>query len=355
MKEKIISKDDLLSLVKSLINDKYRVISYVKDEEAYRQINDASEFAISGSFAPAKTSIKKVVFPPTEPLLFYKKIKDDINISEPLKDEEQTVLFGVKPCDAKSIDTLSKVFNWDYKDEFFNEKADKVITIGVKCLYSDEFCFCDSVNLSPDSRKGSDIFITPKDDTSFVMEIVTEKGEKFISKYQSGFAPSASSGTGPSTSSGADPSTGSGTGPSTGSGTVKIDVEKIREWLNNNFDNPVWATFGLTCLGCGKCAFICPTCHCFDIVDEEYSSTEGRRMKNWDACQFGKFTLHASGHNPRNTQPMRYRQRINHKFKYYFDKFEEILCTGCGRCSRECPVGISISDILKELESLAKK
>ena len=37
---------------------------------------------------------------------------------------------------------------------------------------------------------------------------------------------------------------------------------------------------------CAQCAFVCPVCHCFDIVDEDYNYTEGSRMKNWDGCQF---------------------------------------------------------------------
>ncbi len=75
----------------------------------------------------------------------------------------------------------------------------------------------------------------------------------------------------------------------------------------------------------------------------------GKRRKNWDACGFWKFTHHASGHNPRDLQPKRYRNRIMHKFKYYDDKFGQTLCTGCGRCIRICPVGIDIAAIVEEI------
>ena len=80
-----------------------------------------------------------------------------------------------------------------------------------------------------------------------------------------------------------------------------------------------------TLLPC-SCAFLCPACHCFDISDEG-TETKGERRKHWDACGFGKFTGHASGHNPRDGQGKRYRNRIMHKFKYYDDKFGQRLCT----------------------------
>ena len=65
--------------------------------------------------------------------------------------------------------------------------------------------------------------------------------------------------------------------------------------------SPFWREHALACLGCGACAYTCPVCHCFDIVDEG-NAREGVRARNWDACQFPLFTLHASGHNPRGEQ-----------------------------------------------------
>jgi formate hydrogenlyase subunit 6/NADH:ubiquinone oxidoreductase subunit I len=83
--------------------------------------------------------------------------------------------------------------------------------------------------------------------------------------------------------------------------------------------------------------------------------TKGDRVKNWDGCQFKMFTMHTSGHNPRATQGMRWRQRIMHKFKYYVEKFESTLCVGCGRCSRVCPADMNISEMLEIIETEAGK
>ncbi len=62
--------------------------------------------------------------------------------------------------------------------------------------------------------------------------------------------------------------------------------------------------------------------------------------------------MHASGHNPRSNQGQRQRQRVYHKFRIYPEKFDDILCTGCGNCTRNCPVGLGV---LPLVEAIAKE
>ena len=142
--------------------------------------------------------------------------------------------------------------------------------------------------------------------------------------------------------------------PRTWDEPLPFELDEVKGWLNEHFDDEFWRELALRCAGCGTCAYICPTCHCFDIVDETRLG-EGVRRKNWDSCQFGLFTKHASGHNPRGDASARFRQRVMHKFKYYVDNFGSTLCVGCGRCVRSCPVGQSLLEVLTEIGREAKK
>ena len=128
----------------------------------------------------------------------------------------------------------------------------------------------------------------------------------------------------------------------------QFDLAAVGEFLAGGYESPQWQRPTRRCLGCGACAYTCPTCHCFDMVDEG-NAAGGVRVRNWDACQFAMFTAHASGHNPRSVTGQRQRQRIYHKFQIYPEKFGEILCTGCGNCTRNCPVGLGVLPCLKAI------
>ncbi|MGL6195361.1 MAG: 4Fe-4S dicluster domain-containing protein, partial [Thermoguttaceae bacterium] len=61
------------------------------------------------------------------------------------------------------------------------------------------------------------------------------------------------------------------------------------------------------------------------------------------------FTHHASGHNPRSVQSQRQRNRIQHKFNIYPNKFGVVLCTGCGNCTRACSASLGVKPVLEIL------
>jgi ferredoxin len=131
----------------------------------------------------------------------------------------------------------------------------------------------------------------------------------------------------------------------------QVQIEGLQSKLAALFDDSVWDFLHETCLGCGLCTYACPTCHCFDIVDEAEGG-QGTRLRVWDSCQYPLFTHHASGHNPRPSGRERMRQRVMHKFHYLVENQGILGCVGCGRCIRNCPVG---NDVRQVLNSIAER
>ncbi|MDD2581537.1 MAG: 4Fe-4S dicluster domain-containing protein [Desulfuromonadaceae bacterium] len=327
--KKYISQQNLNTLLDNLIAEGRRVVAPRMSAgiPLYEPLTSSTEM-VTGLLP--RRSAKEAFFPVCEELMSYEKEGQQVKLTDvdPARFPE-TVLVGVRPCDAVAIPVLDAVFSWDYKDEFFLERRRKTTIIGLACTTADDACFCTAVGLSPTETRGSDLFLTPLVGGGYAFESCSAKGEQLITNHKELFTGQ----------------TKAKTLPLAAPQTEKIDVKKVKGWLDEHFEDPLWDGVAVRCVGCGACAFVCPACHCFDIVDEG-TEKAGKRRKSWDACGFWKFTHHASGHNPRDLQPKRYRNRIMHKFKYYNDKFGQTLCTGCGRCVRICPVGIDIKAII---------
>ena len=262
-------------------------------------------------------SIKEFFFPKHEKLYGYKIEGNDVRLTEVAAALPQQVIVGGRACDAAALPILDHVFNWDYKDSQYNARRAATTIVTIACTTHDDACFCTSVGLAPAAERGSDALLLPFGDGTYEVRCLTEKGNALFAGKTTPSDNTATDYAGPER---------------------MIDPVKVGAFARDHFEDPFWADQTLACFGCGICACNCPTCHCFDIVDEG-NAAGGYRARNWDSCQYAGFTLHASGHNPRGSQPNRQRQRIYHKFHIYPEKFGETLCTGCGNCTRNCPGG----------------
>jgi formate hydrogenlyase subunit 6/NADH:ubiquinone oxidoreductase subunit I len=293
--------------------------------------------AIATDFVQTTESSKDIAFPRVEKLLDYSKNKDGMLVKGIDSDEiPEVIVWGVRPCDATGVGELTAIFNWDYKDEIYNNRLAKITVFGFSCNKADDYCFCTSVGGTPGNTNGSDILFTKLgDDGDYLAEIITEKGQVIVSMASALF----------------EQTDNSEKEKFLADVPVRFNHEEIREKLDKFFESSEWLDQSLRCLGCGACAYVCPTCACFDIQDEAHGK-KGSRLRCWDSCGFSHFTLHTSGHNPRDVQSQRWRQRIMHKFSYMPERLAVYGCTGCGRCSRACPVDMNILESLISIQKV---
>jgi len=329
----IISKKDLPGFLDKLISE-YQVFAPVQEGSLtfFKPISSGTDADLTA--ANTKLPAKEIFFPQSEKLFSYNVTEEGAKVEETL-DEQKKVIFGVRPCDARSLVLLDNVFDNDkFQDPYYLTKRANTIMVGIGCNKPASTCFCTSVNGSPFATKGLDLLLVDTGDT-YVVEAVSDKGRALAEQTSLTAAEEADLAAAAKVKEAAVV-------------TCQVNTEGLKDKLDVNFNWPIWDRIHEKCLGCGACTYLCPTCHCFDIVDDAVDCN-GCRLRNWDSCAFPIFTLHGSGHNPRTSNKERYRQRIMHKFKYFVDNFSEIGCVGCGRCINNCPVNLDIRVVLEDV------
>jgi heterodisulfide reductase subunit C len=250
---------------------------------------------------------------------------------------EPTVLFGVHPCDIYGLECLDVAYCDEHCDPNWAARRAQMRIVGVDCM-PDEWCFCASMGTaSVDS--GYDLFLTPVED-EYLVEIGTEAGEKMLEGL-----PTREANAGEVTQIKKQLA-------------QKVDQERK---INTDYHNlplrfsgaansEVWEKHSKRCYSCGTCVLTCPTCYCFDVLDEiKLDLSETRRDRMWDGCMLDGFAKVASGENFREERFQRLRHRHFRKYAYLFTKYGRPYCCGCGRCVRQCLVHIDPVEIINDL------
>ena len=335
--KRLVRKESLEKLFDILKQNNRTIYAPVsKNGKVFFKITDSFSSIVTDYIQTTQSS-KESAFPRTEKILDFNKSKNSLDAKQfDYQQISEVVLWGVRPCDAMGIGELTSIFNWDLKDEIYNNRLAKTTVIGFSCPKADESCFCTSVGGNPGNTEGSDILFTRMGEGGdYLAEIITEKGAAVVALAQDIFQKADN----------LEKNKFLAEVP------VKFDRKMITEKLDKFFESEKWIELSLKCIGCGACAYVCPTCACFDIQDEIHGKF-GSRVRCWDSCGLSQFTLHTSGHNPREVQSQRWRQRIMHKFSYMPERLSVYGCTGCGRCSRACPVDMNILEHLISIQEV---
>lgn len=290
--------------------------------------------------------VKEYIFAQREVVFSWKMENGSITTETPkYKDTAKKIFFGIRPCDAYGISYMDKFFIEGYNDNFYGRRRKDMYIAAVNCVMPGENCFCSSTGTGPFAESGYDVLFTPKGD-SYIIEAGSEKGEELIAS--AGDLLALYNGDVQSEKALIEKDVKD-------KFKTKLNTDNPGQILKENFNHPVWERIAKDCIGCTGCTNVCPTCTCFNVVEEKTGENSGVRVKCWDSCQSESFTRNAGEHNPRN-KVSRVRYRIYDKLKYIEDKFGYKGCTGCGRCIDVCTASINMVKVVNEIvETPGKK
>lgn len=288
-------------------------------------------------------SAKDFFFPKVENI--YKVVSKDksLKIIDDRVKCDDYVIFGVRACDARSFSILDRVFLAEPVDTTYRERREHATIISVACGRPEETCFCssfdidasspegdiqawyvgDELYLNPVSEKGTELILGAKDVLENADEKVVDDAKKAIKTVISKLP------------------------------YADLSFDHMKDnGLLDFFNSDKWDDLYKSCLGCGTCTFVCPTCQCYHIREFQNGNTV-QKYKCWDSCMYSDFTKMAHG-NPRTSQKERFRQRFMHKLVYFPDNNDgEFSCVGCGRCVAKCPVNMNIIKVAKALKEVS--
>ena len=283
-------------------------------------------------------SAKDLFFPQVENLLKFKVSGRQIEMIDDREPVEPFVVFGVRGCDCRSFDVLDNVFlHEEPADTFYKARRENGLIITLACNMPEETCFCTAFGIDPADPAG-DITAWQTGD-GYIFRGNTEKGKQLLRQLELADT---------------DEDAAAQQQQHIRAIAEKLPFGKLdltgfdKEHLMEKFNDPRWAQLSESCLGCGTCTFVCPTCQCYDIR-EFNNGREVQRFRCWDSCMYSDFTMMAHGTN-RPTQKERFRQRFMHKLVYYPANNDGLYsCVGCGRCLQKCPVHTNIVKVVKTL------
>lgn len=323
-----ITRESLFKFLEELRKDN-KLIAPVRLEQdiEFSYVNDINDIAFD--FGNTVKPAKDFFIPQNEEIL-----KFDGIITANLRDEKR-VFFGIRPCDLSGLLVMDETFNEQTKDPHYLSKRNNTIIMAFACTKNcDENAFCDSV-YGHTAKEGFDLQIFKNND-GFIVETGSTKGAELVNEHNKLFKEAGSE--------------------------ADLDVNKIKEEKINQkevdmnlfykkldkdkFDDVIyWKETSLTCLRCGACNYLCPSCFCNNMIDSQKG-----RARCWDSCILRGFTKEAAGYIPRNELYTRFRQRVFHKYRWHKQRYGMHMCTGCGRCVTFCPGSIDYIKIINENE-----
>ena len=340
----LLKKEYLVPLLRKLAKDN-RLIAPIKNDYGdtlFSEIDDLSSVAIDMEMQP-QNSLKAFFFPQTEKLSSYtlsehpQTGRSMYTFQTHLPENKPTVYVGVRACDMHAILYMDRIFA---DDLYYQQRRRHAMFITLGYHAPGANCFCHDTNSGPFLTDNYDLQLTDLGDRFFV-ESGSGQGVGVLERWPAFFVPAGDQDRQDKYQVELD-------ARSSFNLCVKVD-KAVKLLAQQPIPSAVLNKLAIRCLGCAGCAYVCPTCSCFNISDQALSADSGERRRNWDACTFSGFTRMAGDHNPVDGEKDRVTRRFLHKLKHDVERYGQISCVGCGRCVDMCFGGVDMVAFIKAL------
>jgi len=276
--------------------------------------------------------LKKFFLPPRETLLTFNTKKNDF--TEPQIDSKKRIFFGIHSYEMQGINRLDYNFSQGNPEFNYLKRRENSLFVGISYT-PDKYHFSKSVGISIEETEGFSLYLEPIEN-GFLMFEVDDNGKELVEEFSKGFI--------------LDSQINLELKQKPFQAKITYHYNRLPQIFEHVYHSKVWEKVAERCVGCGTCNLICSTCYCFDVRDEINLDIEsGERKRFWDSCMLNQFAEVAGGENFRDKLSQRTRHRLYRKFKYITDQSGKLHCVGCGRCSKYCPAGINIVDVINDL------
>ena len=243
--------------------------------------------------------------PPTEFLIpqretLFRYVQESGRYTFEEEPQKSRLVLGIRPCDLRAVAVLDRIFGADPRDSRYLHRRRSTLIVAMNCIRPKEGCLCAHLGSGPEAKDEYDLLMT-EIRSGYLAESGSPAGIFMLSDHSEFFL------------------------KATEAQLEEKDqlMKEVEEQVKSHSDISLqkmrdtikivdWESLGRECLSCGGCTFICPVCHCFNIVD--LGVPDGERVRCKDTCILSGFSRMTSGANPRGTQGERMHNR-------YLDKF----------------------------------
>ncbi len=265
--------------------------------------------------------------------------------------QPKRAFFGVRACDIAALKLQDQHFlHSEFVDDHYAENRRNNLFIAVTCSKAGANCFCHRTSDGPAITDGYDLLLDELDE-GFVLQTGSSEGEQLCQQLaQRQVLEIASS----EQQQQADQTLQQVQQALFDKDDqqqkhLPYEPELIRQVLMQNLDHPHWRELAETCLSCGNCTSVCPTCFCSSQRDiPELDGSQVQHVRQWDSC-FSQGHGYIHGYQVRGKTQLRYQQWLTHKLVNWYEQYGRSGCVGCGRCVTWCPVGIDFTQAAMQI------